>query len=295
MLMFWYACQRLIPGEVSITADTGSENDRRLSTGEVITAEDFFNQFVVPMSKQHGIPAYFVRAKNKAKQPRMELWEYVKHNVAIGKKNLQIPVFGSNGGRLVQTCTDNWKIGAIKQCGRSLGAKTMHCSQGLHKDELIRRMKGRWLRTERHSGFDYNIFQTISRSPKGKPPIEIKWLTHSYPLADRGLSRAAINEQLDALGIRYLKTSECDMCPHKDWTRWALTSPEVIDEIEEVETALDGKFFFTDLRIPIKRALPIMQQKYEAKVAQRLRDGVQANIFGDLQPDFGCKNDTCGM
>jgi hypothetical protein len=53
-----------------------------------------------------------------------------------------IPLFGSQDGRLRQSCTQRWKVAAIRQQARKLGAQTMRAAQGIHADEAKRRVKG---------------------------------------------------------------------------------------------------------------------------------------------------------
>ena len=86
------------------------------------------------------------------------------------------------------------------------------------------------------------------------------------------------------MGLPYLITSECDHCPHKDLSRWLRTSPEVLQEIAEVETQFRGKFFFTDERIPLLDAIALKQKLAES----------QGKLFED-DSAFSCTGGVCGV
>lgn len=249
--------------DVAITADTGSENDCMRSDGVRTTSRDYFNDVVVPLGAKYGIDVVFVRAKYKTgldlPPVHYELEEGLVRNV---------PMFGSNGGRYRQTCTDKWKIRAIKQEGRRRGAKTMRSAIGLHYDET-RRVKGRKIGKE--NGF--NIFQSgIERKKEGWLPW--KWMTHWYPLIDLKYTRAMCRELLRLEGIPFLLSTECDCCPHKNGPRWKAMSESTINKMADIEAKFDGKFFFTSKRIPLRLAI------------EQMPDGDE---------DFGCQNDLCGV
>ena len=107
----------------------------------------------------------------------------------------------------------------------------------------------------------------------------IVWLEHYYPCIDLKLNREAIRKELEKVGLPYLVTTECDWCPHQDYARWAMHTPEVIDEAAKVEAAWGGKLFFTAQRIPLKEALAQM------KIAK-----------GGAPADFGCDSGgLCGI
>lgn len=212
LLLVW-ACEGRIPATISITSDTGSETDRLLNTGERITAREYFDRIVEPLAREGGIEARFVRARDGNRTELPALIDVVR-NRPQGKplsSSLHIPLFGSNGGRLIQSCTDRWKIRAISQELRRLGARSARGAQGIHYGEAARRVKGEWLGVV--DGFD-----TYRFGPK--------WLSHYYPFVDARLNRSAIAEELDRRGIPFLVTSECDMCPHQDLARWERHTPE---------------------------------------------------------------------
>lgn len=264
-----------IPARLSITADTGAEFDRVWSNGERTTAREYFTRVVDPLAREAGIEAVLVEALDKSGAPTMPLWDWVKRDIDAGRLNhLKIPLFGSDGGRLRQPCTSRKKVAAIRQELRRRGATSARMAHGLHRGE-VRRMKGRDGRME--AGF-YTLTD-----------FDAQWTSHYYPLIEFGLFRADIREALDKIGIPWLLSSECDMCPHKDWTRWERTSPAVIAEIAEYEAKMGGEFFFTDKRIPLHDALALMRQEAADKRAAQ-----SADMFDD--PDFGCdEGAVCGV
>ena len=124
--------------------------------------------------------------------------------------NIDIPLFGSAGGRLRQTCTSKWKIQAIRQELRLRGATTATTALGLHRGES-HRIK----------------------------PSNVQWDISCWPLCDltqtregthpawaigRTWDRASVETEIQRRNIPYLVTTECDGCPHKDWARWQRTS-----------------------------------------------------------------------
>lgn len=285
-----------IPATVSITADTGWENDRLWNTGRRSTNEEYFNEIIVPLCKGTRVAPYFVRSVDKYKRPLPGLGEILTRDIAKGRPT-HVPLYGSRGGQMMQSCTDKMKIRAIRQQLRRLGAKTAHCAQGIHFYEAARRTKGIFLRME-----DWiSIYQTTVLENKidpitGKPMIDpttkkrvkinkiIKWLTHSYPLVDRSMNRADIYAEIEKEGIPYITSSECDLCPHKDLARWERSTPETIERGAELERQMGGSFFFTPLRIPLLEALIVMRADRVANPEKYKTD----------TSDFGCNNPVCG-
>src|SRR5271165_1323759 len=116
MYLVLLAARGEIPATVSITADTGAEHDCLWNTGERTSAKVYFERIVEPYCTDHNITARFVRSVDKDKQLLPDLLEQLKQTIKDGKLNsIKIPVFGSRGGRLMQSCTDKWKIRAIHQ------------------------------------------------------------------------------------------------------------------------------------------------------------------------------------
>lgn len=270
------AAHRKIPATVSITADTGSEKDCLWNTGRRTTARVYFDEVIQPYCEKHGLDARFVRAVDKDKNPLPELEQAVRDGIAKGRPSF-IPLYGSRGGQMMQSCTDKWKIRAIRQEARRMGAKRLVTAQGIHFGERGRRVKGFPV----ESLGDWTIYQdTYVRNIDGeKIEKAVQWCQHYYPLVDMQLGRADAIKLLEEEGLPYLITSECDMCPHKDLPRWERTSPERLAEIAELEASMNGRFFFTDERVPLIQALAIKRAKPAST----------------LPTIFGCGNSICGV
>lgn len=287
MLLFLMACRREIPATVSITADTGWESDRTWSTGRKSTSKGYFDEVVVPLGVKHGFTAKFVRSQYFDKTEFESLLLHVRICASQGIKP-NIPMFGSRDGRLRQVCTDKWKIRALRQEARRLGALTNCNAQGIHAGEADRRVSGLYL----HNNGRWSIYKTTFAEKvlqpdgtKRKIQKPIKWMTHYYPLVDLGLNRNDCQRLIVAeKNIPYLLSSECDGCPHKDLTRWERTSPEVLQELSDLEKLFNGEFFFTSKRIPLLEAIEAMRQ-------ERLENPERHKS----EADFGCGNAVCGV
>lgn len=224
MMLCVMAARREIPARLSITADTGSENDCLWSTGERTTAREYFDRVISPYCADNGIEAIFVRAQDKDGNDLPPLIERMKAtNSPAG-----VPMFGSHGGRMAQACTGKYKVRAIRQELRRRGAKTARTALGL----------------------------TIAETERMKTS-DVLWHTHYWPLIERRLYRVEIQGALKALNIPYLISTQCDMCPHKDRARWDRTSAHVINELADMEASMPG-LYFTDKRIPLKHAIASM-------------------------------------
>lgn len=288
MLLFLMACRREIPATVSITADTGWEFDRTWSNGRKSSCKDYFAEVVVPLGLKYGIDTRLVRSVDKNKQPLPDLLTQVENASKRGTNNgVHIPLFGSKGGRMMQSCTDKWKIRAIQQELRRMGAKTSCNAQGIHIGEAGRRVKGIFLRMDGQ----WSIYQTTQprkrKNPDGtktKYERPIKWMTHCYPLVDLKINRNEAQRRVIESGIPYLLSSECDGCPHKDLARWERTDPEVLQRLAKIEAGFGGQYFFTDRRIPLLEAIEAMKKDRE-------RDPERFNV----EADFGCQNAICGV
>lgn len=277
-----------IKGDVSITADTGWEFDRLWSNGKRGTAKEYFEEIIVPLCLKYGIDFRFTRSLDKNGNELPGLGEYMEAVGLSGNtKNINIPMFGSKGGRVMQRCTDKMKIRACRQEARRMGAKTALIAQGIHLGEASRRVKGIFLRSE--DGF--SIYQTTLerkiKQPDGskiKVDVPIKWLNHYYPLVDLGMNRNDCQRMIVKAGIPYLLSTECDGCPHKDFPRWERTSPSVLEKLCKIEDQFKGQFFFTDRRIPLMEAIAAMRKDREEN-PERF----------ESEPDFGCGNAECGV
>ncbi|MCP4363172.1 MAG: hypothetical protein GY796_34660 [Chloroflexi bacterium] len=206
--------------DVSVSADTGSENDRVWSTGERTSSKEYFERVIYPLATKNGIDAVFVRAKDKDGQELPAIVDLLKKGKTAG-----VPLFGDNGGRLNQSCTSKYKIRAVRQELRKIGAKTARVALGLTVSE-VERIK----------------------------PSDVKWCENYWPLVEFGVYRSEIQARLTQAGIPFLLSTECDFCPHKDKARWDRTARDMIDEIEKIEDGLPG-LFFTSNRIPIKESI----------------------------------------
>ena len=242
------AGEGMFPADVVIVADTGWENDMLWSTGQRTTAREFFEQVTKPLAESYGIDAAFVRTvgDDGAEYPPLNAAQLraPKNGKIDGFRIIDIPLFGSAGGRLRQTCTSKWKIQAIRQELRRRGATTATTALGLHRGES-HRIK----------------------------PSNVQWDISCWPLCDltqtregdtsgmgigRTWDRASVETEIQRRNIPYLVTTECDGCPHKDWARWQRTSQETIDELAEFEAQFDGQFFLTSHRKPLKDAIELM-------------------------------------
>jgi len=222
------AGQGLFPADVVITADTGWENDCLWSTGERTTAKEFWDAVTQPLAEEFGMVAAWVRANDGEGNPLPPLQD-TQAILPNGKVSIDIPMYGSKGGKLSQSCTSKYKVAAMRQELRRRGARTATSHLGLTMDE-VGRMK----------------------------PNDVKWETKAWPLIERKLYRTNAVAELERMGIPYLVTSECDGCPHKDWPRWKRTSPAMIESLGEWESNIDG-FFLTRNLIPLSQSLAKME------------------------------------
>lgn len=216
---------KLFPADVVIVADTGGENDMLWNTGERTTAREFFERVTKPLADEIGIPAYFARALDGEGQSLPDIM--MVQEVADGKAKIDLPLFGSQGGRLKQSCTDKWKRAAIRQQLRRMGATTATTNLGLTMDEF-HRMK----------------------------PNDVKWERLQWPMLTIAKTyRVTCEEMLTKANVSYIVRSQCDFCPHKNLFRWDMSTPETIDAAAEFEATFGGEFFLTDKRVPLKMAL----------------------------------------
>lgn len=222
------AGEGLFPADVVITADTGWENDMLWDNGRRTDARTFFEEVTKPLAEEYGMQAFFVRTKDEHGKPYPNLQDVQWPGTE------DIPMFGSRGGKLQQSCTSKWKKQGIRQKLRELGAQTATTHLGITIDEVDRI----------------------------KPNTDVKWETLAWPLVinDKGIKyyRATINEELERRGIPYLVTSECDGCPHKDIHRWNRLSPDTLAELSEFEKRFKGEFFLTRQCIPLIDSIEAM-------------------------------------
>lgn len=213
---------------LSMTADTGWENDCLLSDGRRVTAREFYADVIVPVGIEFGIETAFVRSQDGDGNPLPPLGEQMRRGGIAG-----VPTFGSNGGRLKQGCTGKYKIRAIRQELRRRGATTARCALGL----------------------------TMGETHRMKQNTDVAWHKVYWPLIDERLYRATIENRLNTMGIPYMVTSQCDGCPHQDYARWSRLAPDTVSDIINIEAGLNGTQFFTDRRRPLPEALKEMKAR----------------------------------
>lgn len=245
MYLMYLASQKRIPATVSITADTGWENDCDLYDGTKTTAREFYDRHIERLGEEWKIPTYFVRAVDRKKVPIVSIPERMRQ---IGKPT-NIPVYGSRGGQQNQACTQKWKLAAMDQQCRRLGATHARAAQGILYSERARRVKGVWIGNI--NGFD-TYQTTVTRKKVTKT---IKWRSHYYPLVDMRMNREDVRAECDRLGIPYLLSSECEGCPHADVERWLRRAPETIEKLANLESTWEGEYFFTKECRPLKEVI----------------------------------------
>ena len=231
------AANGLFDCDLVAVADTGDENDMLWSTGKRTTAKEFFEQVTKPLANKHGFDAAFVRANDKSGNPlpplHIKQLQYNGGNNGTNGVQSDLPLFGTDGGRLNQSCTSKWKIAAIRQEMRRRGAASATVALGLLMDE-VHRIK----------------------------PSNVKWAKNIWPMITiQKLYRVEVEGLLKSANIPYLIRSECDKCPHKNFFRWNQTSEGAIQEAADFEAKVGkGQFFLTPYRIPLIDAIAEMRQ-----------------------------------
>lgn len=243
--------RKLLRADVSMTADTGSENDCLWSTGERTDAREFYEKVIVPYCREIGIDAVFVRTNDKDGNPLPPLHEAM----ILGDTPKFVPVFGSRMGRMRQECTDKWKIRAMSQEARRRGATTLRSAIGLNYGEMDR-VSGRVVGKSKLDG--YTTFQCGTTNKAGVFEA-VKWQTKYYPFIDRKMNREDCQKLCDEEGLPYIVSSQCDMCPHKNGDRWQRSTPATVEWAAGLEARFGGNFFLTDQRIPLQLAIPNMK------------------------------------
>ncbi len=243
------AGEKLFPCDLAVVADTGWETDCLWSTGQRTTAKDFFECVTKPLANSYGIDAVMVRAQDRLGNKLQSIPFYQK----LGDKvEIDIPLHGSRGGKLKQSCTSKWKIAAIRQELRRRGATTATTALGIHSGES-HRLKDNDVQWQRRSW----------------PLLDVMDSDSGDGLKDMGigkrLSREMVVNEMIARGIPYLITTECDGCPHKDFSRWDRTSSDTINELESFEASFAGEFFLTKHRVPLRQAILLMEEEERGK------------------------------
>jgi len=278
MYLCYLASEGKIPANVSITADTGSELDCLWNTGERTTSREYFDEVVKPLCDKWGIDARFVRANTGDKTPMQSVIDY--HGERAGNGML-MPLYGSRGGRLKQNCTERWKLAAIKQEARRMGATHLSSAIGNYHAEAARRVKGQFI----SKIGDYNHYQTAYQVKKTGKWRVVKWMTHYYPLVDMRMDRNQVRTELERLNIPYLISSECDCCPHKDPARWLRMSDDSIERVANLESRFEGEYFFTDRIKPLREV-----------IAEYKRELLESPTLFDMdKATFDCDAPVCDI
>lgn len=238
------AGEGMFSADVVIVADTGWENDMLRNDGRRTTAREFFEEVTRPLANSYGIGAAFVRALDGDGNEQAAIQN--DQRISGGKIEIDIPLYGSRGGQLRQSCTSKWKVSAIRQELRRRGATTATTALGIHR-----------------------------REPHRIKPSDVAWQKSCWPLCDirqneefsitsmgigRTWDRASVFTEMERRKIPYLLSSECDGCPHKDkdFARWQRTAPDTIEQLAAFEETFNGEFFLTSYRRPLKEALKLM-------------------------------------
>ena len=132
-----------------IVADTGWETSMLGSDGKRYSARSYFDEVTRPLAEEFGMEAHFVRAKDTdgALLPNLQDDQYIGDD---GSVRIDLPMFGSRGGRLRQSCTSKWKVAAVRQRLRELGATTATTAIGFTLDEVHRVKQVKDVKWERH-------------------------------------------------------------------------------------------------------------------------------------------------
>lgn len=283
MYLCWLASEGRLPARLSITADTGSEEDCLWNDGRRSALREYFETVAKPLCRQWGIETAFVRTRDSKGQELPSIEDFhgeTAPDFGIAK----IPLFGSDGGRLKQSCTDKWKARAIHQEARRRGATHLRSAQGIHYGEAARRVKG--LHVGLVDGFETYHDTTRVKDASGNSMVKaVKWLTHYYPLVDLRMDRNDLQREMERLEIPYLVSTECDICPHKDAARWLRTAPATIQRAADFEARYEGKQFLTDRRRPLLTV--IGEFKAEALA--------NPGLFDKDAGSFDCTDGLCGV
>lgn len=230
-----------LKSRLSITADMQeAEDDRLWSTGRRSGTKEYFDEIVKPYGKQHGVEAVLIRKRNKQGEEIPSLLSQVEKGVMEG-----IPTYGSRGGQNIRSCTEKYKISAVRQELRRRGALTADSALSLTYDELDR-----------------------------VKPSKVKWNPIWYPLIELKLTRHDVKAILDQRQFPYLASTECFFCPLQNYWRWGKLTEATIARAEAIENGFDGQYL-TDERVPLRQALEIKKLKYERKVG----DSSQLELF----------------
>ena len=209
MYMMVLAGQHKIPATLSITADTGWENDCLLSDGRRVTAQEFYSDVIVPVGIEFGIETAFVRAQDGQGNPLPGLGELMRKGIIPG-----VPTFGSNGGRLAQGCTGKYKIRAIRQeikrrAVTSAIDNILQTTIVSHSNviDIIKKLLKAKTMGQTKTTARCALGLTMGETHRMKN-TDVAWQKVYWPLIDERLYRATIEARLNEMGIPYMITSQ---------------------------------------------------------------------------------------
>jgi hypothetical protein len=230
------AGENKIEADAVIWADTGSENDLILNDGNHVTGAEYFEFVTKPLANLYGIKAYAVKTKDKNgnNYPPLHLDQKLNRKISI-----DLPVFGSRGGKLRQACTSKWKAQGSDQLLRSLGVESAVKYFGITFEEKHRCKLSRKL-----------------------------WQRFEYPLVNMNIYRQQCQDELTKRNIPWLLSTQCDCCPHQDAVRWLRHSDKCIEEMKELESSWRGDFFLTKSMETLDISLNMMKEDLDRGLAQ---------------------------
>ena len=217
-------------------ADTGSENDLILNDDSHITGKGYFELITKPLAESYGLKAYIAKAIDKNGNDYPPLHKAQNLN---GKISIDLPVFGSKGGKLRQACTKKWKSQPADKLLRSLGVK-----------EAVK-----------YFGITFEERHRCKLSPN-------RWQRFKYPLVEMRLHRQQCQDELTKRNIPWLLSTQCDCCPHQDAIRWLRHSKDCLNEMINLEATWDDEFYFTKSKEPLDVSLDMMREDLERGLSQ---------------------------
>ena len=182
------------------------------------------------------------RASSRCDAIGLPFYSVTKGDLGAWKRNrsVHVPLYtkdmiSGDMGQLFRTCTDRFKIDAIKAKCRTLGMG--HRKEGA---EMI-------------IGFSLD---EISRVGGGK--LLPKWITRTFPLLDLGMRRSDCHAYLQRAGVKAAK-SACTFCPFRSEEGWMLMrrrDPIGFAEAQAYDESIRDcrpgfKSYVNSLRIPL--------------------------------------------
>lgn len=147
-----------------------------------------------------------------------------------------LPSFTEGGGMGKRQCTKNYKIAVIRRKVRQLNGghyKPVEQLIGISTDEVMR-----------------------------CKPSGVKYITHTFPLIDLGMSRQDCVTWLEKHGYAIPPKSSCIFCPYRGLKSFAALDTDELDRVIEMDEfirdrgAMPGvKQYLIPQRIPLRQAL----------------------------------------